>query len=126
MNIKQNLICCLLTICLAFPLMGHAFDPFAGLPDPTRHKQTPKKTVKKVVKRVELKPLVLQSTLTSEGRSYAIINGKPVGIGERIEGATLLAINPFDVVVERQGQKIRLQLLAKEIVQENGQPTNKD
>ena len=108
MNINRNIFIGLLTLCLTAPLSGHASDPFAGLPDPTRYKKTPKK----IIKRVQLKPLVLQSTLISEQGSYAIINGKQVGIGERIDGATLLTINPFNVIVERRGRQETIHLIA--------------
>jgi hypothetical protein len=122
MSIKIKLSCSLLAISLVLPFLSHASDPFAGLPDPTRHKQT----AKKVVKKVAHKPLVLQSTLISEDRSYAIINGKSVEIGERVNGATLLTINPFDVTVKRYGRRLTLRLMPTDIVRNSERSTNED
>ncbi len=115
MNMKTKLICSLIMICLAYPLsVGHAADPFDNLPDPTRHH---KKITKKAVKKIKQRPpLILQSTLISKNSSHAIINGKTVAVGERIEGATLLAINPFEVVIEQRGKQKRLQLLTTDVV----------
>ena len=107
MNMKRNLIFGLLVIYLIVPSTGHASDPFAGLPDPTRYKKTPKK----IIKKIQPKPLALQSTLISEQGSYAIMNGKQVGIGDRIDGARVLAINPFDVIVERRGRQETIQII---------------
>ncbi len=116
MNGIRKRLLVFIALCLGFPLSGHTADPFAGLPDPTRYKKTPKKVVKQVVR----KPLILQSTLISDDRSYAIVNGKQVSIGERIEGARLLAINPYDIVIERRGREISLHLLKTGIVRKNG------
>ena len=113
----------LLVIGLGLPLLGHGKDPFAGLPDPTRHKEPPPK---KVVKKVERKSLILQSTLISDGYSHAVINGKAVAIGERIEGATLLSINPFNVELERRGHRITLKLLPTEVVRKKDHTISED
>ncbi len=122
MKFKTTLFCTLLSFSLIYPMEVSAADPFADLPDPTRYKQTPKK----VVKKIKRKPLILQSTLISKGRSYAIINGKQVAIGERVNGATLLAINPFNVLIESRGQQKTLQLISTDVVHKQGRTINED
>ncbi len=124
MNMKVKLTCGLLLICLACPLTsGHAADPFDNLPDPTRHH---KKIVKKAAKKVKQRPLILQATLISKDSSHAIINGKSVAIGERIEGATLLTINPFEVVIEKHGKQKQLRLMSKDVINKHGYVNNDD
>ncbi len=123
MRNKNIFSCGLLIMILIYPLLSQASDPFAGLPDPTHYKKnTPKKVVKKIIR----KPLTLQSTLISEDSSYAIINGKQIAIGGRIEGAKLLSINPFDVVVEQNGKTITLELLSTDVMRQNARMTNED
>jgi len=122
MSTKTALSCSLLVISLALPFIGHASDPLAGLPDPTRHQQIQKKVVKKIVHQ----PLILQSTLIHEERRYAIINGKSLQIGERINGATLLTITPFEITLERHGQRQVLRLMTTGIVRKNEHSNHED
>jgi len=122
MKIKTKLLCSLIVICLTYPLAGYSRDLFDNLPDPTRHKQITKKVVKKIIRQ----PLTLQSTLISKNYSHAIINNKTIVIGERIEGAKLLAIHPFEVVIEKRGKQYRLPLIAKGMVKKNGLTNNGD
>lgn len=121
-SMKKKLLFALLVLALGYPFAGYSADPLANLPDPTRHKQKQKKAVKQV----KQKSLILQSTLISDERSYAIINGESVAIGERIGGATLLTITPFEVVLLRHGQKRTLPLATTRIVREDNPEINDD
>lgn len=59
-----------------------------------------------------LEPLRLQAILRSGGNARAVINGKSLRVGERVDGARLLAIDSRSVRVERQGRRITLHLLS--------------
>ena len=50
---------------------------------------------------------VLQSTLLSKGRRIAMIDGKPMKVGDRIGGARILSIDPGAVTL-REANKIRV------------------
>ena len=49
--------------------------------------------------------LVLQSTLLSQGRRIAMIDGKPMKVGDRIGAATIVSIDPSTVTL-REANKI--------------------
>jgi len=116
MRMKRKLALTLLIISLGYPFAGVSADPLANLPDPTRHKQKQKQ--KKAVKNVKQKALTLQSTLISDERRYAVINGQSMAIGERIDGATLLEITPFKAVLIKHGQRKVLTLTTTDVVNE--------
>jgi len=50
---------------------------------------------------------VLQSTLLSKGRRLAMIDGKPLGVGDRIGAAKIVAIGPASVTL-REGPSTRV------------------
>lgn len=50
----------------------------------------------------------LQSVLLSEHRSVAIINGQRLGVGDRIDQAEIVAIEPGRVVLDHAGERISL------------------
>ena len=52
-----------------------------------------------------VKPLKLQSIRISEAGRWAVINGKRVGEGERIQGAKVTSISPGKVKLQRAGQQ---------------------
>ena len=52
----------------------------------------------------------LTSTLVSGDRHVAVINGRSVSPGARIEGAKLLAVDAGGAWIENQGRRIRLDL----------------
>lgn len=70
--------------------------------------------------------LRLSSTLVSGERRTAIINGRIVAVGDRIQGARLLSIEPGRVRLRRQGREITLRLLAQNVKKpsrnESGKP----
>jgi MSHA biogenesis protein MshK len=53
----------------------------------------------------------LQSVLISSRRSVAVIDGRAVRVGERVGDATLVAIDPSEVTLERGAARERLTLL---------------
>jgi len=60
-------------------------------------------------------PSRLQSVLISAGRSVAVIDGRPVRLGERVGDATLVSIEPSEVTLERGAARERLTLLPSAI-----------
>ena len=50
----------------------------------------------------------LASTLTSDGRRVAIINGRAVRVGDRIDGARVLGIDGNRVRLEHGGQRFTI------------------
>ncbi len=53
---------------------------------------------------------VLQSTLLSKGRRLAMIDGKPMKVGDRIGGARIVAIDAASVTLREAGATRVLQL----------------
>ena len=53
---------------------------------------------------------MLQSTLLSKGRRIAMINGKPMQVGDRIAGARIVAIGPASVTLRGAGTTRVLEL----------------
>lgn len=62
----------------------------------------------------------LQSTLIADDRKVAVINGRTVSLGERIEGATLLEIHSDGVTLQSDGQRLTLRLPGKVQVRSGG------
>jgi MSHA biogenesis protein MshK len=52
----------------------------------------------------------LQSVLISSSRRVAVIDGRAVRLGERVGDATLVAIAPAEVTLERAGERQTLKL----------------
>ena len=57
----------------------------------------------------------LSSTLISNGRRNAIINGKLVSLGETIQQARVVAIQPNEVWLVHNKKRFRIKLLARDI-----------
>lgn len=55
--------------------------------------------------------LRLESVLIASNRRVAVINGKTCRVGDRLEGAQLMAINADGAVLLREGKRIALPLL---------------
>lgn len=51
--------------------------------------------------------LVLQTTIVSAHRRVAVINGRTLRVGDKIAGATVTEIRPFEVVLA-SGQRTRV------------------
>lgn len=52
----------------------------------------------------------LQSTLVADTRRLAVINGRTVAQGERVDGARLLEVRQDGVTLELDGERITLRL----------------
>jgi MSHA biogenesis protein MshK len=52
----------------------------------------------------------LSSTLVAGNRRVAVINGRSVALGARIDGARLLAVDAGGALIEHEGRRIQLQL----------------
>jgi MSHA biogenesis protein MshK len=52
----------------------------------------------------------LTSTLIAGDRRVAVINGRSVALGARIDGARLVAVDAGGALIEHEGRRIRLQL----------------
>lgn len=83
-----------------------AGDPLAGLPDPTR----PTPATPAPGPATEDKT-VLQSTLISPHRRLAIINGRRYRPGDALDGARIVAIRPYEVVLQDAGGRRLLRLV---------------
>jgi hypothetical protein len=53
----------------------------------------------------------LQSTLVANERRLAVINGRTIAQGGRIDGATLVEVRQDGVTLDAQGERINLRLL---------------
>lgn len=53
----------------------------------------------------------LQSVLISRGRKVAVIDGRSVRLGERVGDATVVAISPSEVTLQRGAERQTLKLL---------------
>lgn len=95
----------------ALPVTGFA-DPFANLPDPTRPSGW-----QDGIGSTANQGLVLQGTTVYASRRVAVISGQRLAVGDRVQGATVTEIQPFQVMLQRGGRDITLRLtppLAKE------------
>jgi len=100
----------LISICLsAYLPLSHAED----LPDPTRptSAKAPLSTTKSNVSR----SWVLTSTLISNDRRTATINGKLVSIGQHVNSAKVVSIQPNEVWLIYKQKRFRIKLLARNI-----------
>ena len=62
---------------------------------------------------VQAPPNILQSILVSPQRRQAVISGRTVGIGDRVGDAQVIEILPYEVVLQRGGQEVRMRLMAR-------------
>jgi len=112
MGMRQDYRTLLLFLGLAaLPVTGFA-DPFANLPDPTRPSGW-----QDGIGSTANQGLVLQGTTVYASRRVAVISGQRLVVGDRVQGATVTEIQPFQVMLQRGGRDITLRLtppLAKE------------
>ncbi len=57
--------------------------------------------------------LVLESTMISPERRLAMINGRVLGLGGRINGAVVTSITPYTVTLRKGKRNIHLRLVPK-------------
>ena len=58
---------------------------------------------------------ILHSTLVSSDRRTAVINNRVVSQGDRINGATVVSIQPSSVRLREKGREVTLMMLTKNI-----------
>ena len=88
---------------------SQAEDMVSGLADPTRPSYV---GVSAEAKAQHIGP-VLQSTFVSASRRRAVISGKTYTVGDKLGGALIADIQPFEVVLKQAGRETRLRLLPK-------------
>jgi len=88
-----------------------AEDALASLPDPTRPSFVQGDGAEGVA--AGQHGLVLQSVLISPQRRLAVINGRTLSVGERIGNATVAAIWPHEVVIQRSSGEVTLRLVPR-------------
>lgn len=90
--------------------LASAGDDLDRLPDPTRP-QVGAETL------TESRPAAtgpeLQSTMISTALRRAVISGRSYKLGDRIDGAVLTDIQPYEVTLRRGNRETRLRLLPK-------------
>jgi MSHA biogenesis protein MshK len=77
-----------------------------GLSDPTR----PPSAAPSIQQNTTEEVSRLQSVLISPGRKLAVIDGRTVALGERVGDATVVAIAPAQVILQRGGSYQTLKL----------------
>lgn len=92
-----------LAFACAAALMAAATTATAGwdLPDPTRPSYI-----------AGGDGLTLQSIIVSPGRRLAVIDGRAVKVGDRVGGAVVTDIWPYEVRLRRGGKEIALHLVS--------------
>jgi MSHA biogenesis protein MshK len=83
---------------------GQASAGGAAVADPTRPPEGRGKAASASDASGGEPPLVLQSLLVGDGRRLAIISGRPVRVGERIQGLTVQNILQREVVLSDGGE----------------------
>ncbi len=100
----------LLSMLLAAAMLAPAATAQQGLGDPMR--PTALDEPEPVERAVRSGPRWrLQSTLVADSRRLAVINGRTVAQGERIDGATVREVRPGGVTLEVEGRRVELRVL---------------
>lgn len=92
-------------------LMGLCLQSAAALEDPMR----PPGNAALVSLPPAASRFVLSSTLIARERRSAVINGRNVGVGEEVDGARVVEIQPTQVRLQHQGHQLTLQLLPVDV-----------
>lgn len=84
----------------------------AELVDPTRpsHVRAPSEN-----KTVRAPAWHVESIIVSPTRRLAVVNGRLVGVGDRVGGAKVTEILPYEVQLEYQGEARRVSLVATRV-----------
>lgn len=101
----------LLCVVFAWPVMAQG-DPTAPL-SWQAPRSTPRTTAS--VRLPQLQSIICQG---DERPCYAILNGRTLAVGERIQGYTLSGIRDDEVTLVRQGRQWRLSLFAANVITE--------
>lgn len=90
-------------------------SPLQALEDPTRPPTADAKTSYVTPKKNKRSRWTLHSTLVSSSRRTAVINNRVVSLGDRINGATVVSIQPSSVRLRAKGREVTLVMLKKNI-----------
>ncbi|HLD13254.1 MAG TPA: hypothetical protein VJB18_00895 [Burkholderiales bacterium] len=90
---------------------AHASEELSKLPDPTRPYRPGAETPAGA--REATTGSELQSTMISPTFRRAIISGRTYKVGDRIDGAVIADIQPYEVTLKRSGRETRLRLLPR-------------
>lgn len=90
-------------------------SPLLALDDPTRPPTIKAKSSYVSGKKSRGSRWILHSTLVSSGRRTAVINDRVVAQGDRINGATVVSIEPSMVRLRAKGREVTLVMLKKNI-----------
>ncbi len=96
---------------LSLVSVAHAVEDPGKLPDPTRPHQTG--VAAPVTAREAVTGPELQSTMISTVFRRAIISGRTYKVGDRIDGAVIADIQPYEVTLKQGGRETRLRLLPR-------------
>lgn len=83
-------------------LAGAAAAGEPELRDPTRPSYLPAENTKTPATRAPA--WEVESIIVSAGRRLAVVNGRVVGVNDRVGGARILEITPYEVRLEYQGE----------------------
>lgn len=90
-------------------------SPLQAMEDPTRPPTAKAISSYTPVKKSKRPRWTLHSTLVSSGRRTAVINDRVVSQGDRINGATVVSIQPSAVRLRDRGREVTLMMLKKNI-----------
>lgn len=82
------------------------------LVDPTRPSHARAQTQTRVARAPAWR---VETIIVSPTRRLALINGRMVGIGDRVSGAKVIEILPYEVQLEYQGETRRISLVATQV-----------
>jgi MSHA biogenesis protein MshK len=105
---------CAVWLCAASAALAQ--DQWANLPDPTRPSNPWGIEKPAIAKSNQSSHLTLDSTIISNERRLAIINGQTLGIGSLINGARIINITPYKVVLEENGHVVTLVLVSDKVI----------
>lgn len=91
-------------------LLAPSLAGASPLPDPTRPADAP---IARANGGTAAAGPVLQSTLVSPTRRVAVIDGRTVGVGDKVHGATVVDIQPYEVRIHQNGRDARLRMLPR-------------
>lgn len=90
-------------------------SPLQAMEDPTRPPTAKATSTYVSAKKSKGPRWRLHSTLVSSGRRTAVINNRVVSQGDRINGATVVSIQPSAVRLRDKGREVTLMMLKKNI-----------